>query len=310
MYSPPDSELMGEPLYSREIFTSIEAELANDGYLFELQNTSGDTAKSKNANKGAGVGAQGLPPGARKTGNMVSFQNERNLHGLQDRRRPELFFPAYNSSTIFEGPNRTEQETRETFARILKEFEASEEGVAIASLIQAHLKGFVVDKIIAFGLGRIGFQRPGPLQSFYEHAAAKVVAKAVADMSSSQTVSLIVQDILYTDVCKKVLEDFGFDVIEGFGAKGFAIMDDKTVVLAHHPSCPFRSIIADIARPALICMREESAAAAHDQSLLLADADSTNSREMLKEYSSVSLQVSARQKAFWDNVWYVRTWML
>ncbi|KAI0974831.1 hypothetical protein F4678DRAFT_485841 [Xylaria arbuscula] len=283
MSSSSASQPVYQRLYTREIFTNIEAELANDGYLFELHNNSGNTAKSKNANRSAGLGAEGLPPGARRTGNIVSFQDERNLRGVQARRRPHLFFPAYNSSTIFEGPNKTEQETRETFARILKEFEESEEGVAIASLVKAQLKGVVVDKIIAFGLGRIGFLRPGPLQSFYEHAAAKVVANAVAE----------------------VLGEFGFDVIEGFGAKGFAIMDNKTVALAHHPSFPFRAIIADIARPALICMREESATA--ERSLLRADLDTTNSRGMLKEYSGVSLQVSARQKAFWDNVWYVRT---
>ncbi|KAI3340221.1 hypothetical protein F4824DRAFT_415123 [Ustulina deusta] len=305
-----------QPLYTREILNDIEAELANDGDSIKLQNNSGNTVRSKNTNKGVGLGPRDLAPGCRRPANIVAFQDERDLGRLEARGKADLFFPVYNTTMIFNGPNQTEEETRQAFAQTLQEFESSEEGVAMASLVRTHLKGCTVNKVIAFGLGRIGFLRPGPPQTFYEHAAARVIARAVGEVSSSPNVAVAVQDPLYTDVCKKVLAEFEFDVVEGFGAKGFALVDENTVVLAHHPNFPFRQIIADLARPALICMRaQEPTAAAEPRAaapelLLLpdmrADVDSARSRRMLaEEYRAVELPVSG-QRAFWENTWYIR----
>ncbi|KAI1426307.1 hypothetical protein F5Y12DRAFT_784031 [Xylaria sp. FL1777] len=310
MSSSPIPPSADQPLYTQEILYNIEAELVNDGQYITLQNSSGKTARSMNTNQGEDIGARYLRRGTRSIRNVVAFQDERDLRRLELQGKADMFFPVYNTSMAFSGPNHTEEETRDTFTRILQEFEESEEAAAIAELVKTHLRGRAVNKVIAFGLGRIGFLIPGSSQSFYEHAAARVIANAVGEVSPSTSIALVVQDPLYTDVCKSVLGEFDFDVIEGFGAKGFALIDEHTVVLAHHPSFPLREIIADLGRPALICMKaQESMAewvvvpALPD---LRADVDSVRSRRMLQEYQSVALKVSGKQRAFWDNTWYVR----
>ncbi|KAI0485739.1 hypothetical protein F4859DRAFT_511933 [Xylaria cf. heliscus] len=297
-----------KPFFKQGLLNEIEASIANDEEYIELKNANCQVFRVKNPYRGLGSGD--LAPGEKERRAIVMFQGERDLKRLEAQGKADQFFPAYNGSTLFHGPNKSEEETRATFERVTRQFEVSQEAAAITSLIHTHLKGCAVNKVIAFGLGCIGHVRPGPPQTFYEHAAAKVVWRAVKAVSSAPEVSLLVQEPLYTNVCVKVLRDSGFNIIKGFGAMGFAIVDDSTVVLAHHPSFPLREIIADIARPALISMRAQEPAdgpTQQPQGLLdfRADVDSVRSRKMLEEYRAVSLGVP-KQKAFWENTWYVR----
>ncbi|KAI0449172.1 hypothetical protein F5B21DRAFT_520590 [Xylaria acuta] len=296
-----------KPFYTRELLIEIEAALAGDEEFIELKNADGKTFRSKNPHRGVGTGD--LAPGSKQRRNIVAFQDERNLKRLEAQGKADQFFPVYNASTLFQGATRTEEETRATLAEVTRAFEASAEATAITDLIRTHLKGRAVNKVIAFGLGRIANVRPGPPQTFYEHAAAKVVWKAVQEVSSAPKVAVLVQEPLYTDVCKKVLRESGFEIIEGFGAKGFSLVGDDTVVLGHHPSFPLREIIADLARPALISMRAQEPADRPMQPQRLldfrSDVDSVRSRKMMEEYRGISLSVP-RQKAFWENTWYVR----
>ncbi|KAI1195287.1 hypothetical protein F5X97DRAFT_308606 [Nemania serpens] len=296
-----------KPLYTREILNQAEAALASNEEYIEVKNTEGKTTRIKNVERS--VEPRDIPPGSKGWRNIIAFRDERNLQRLEIIGKPEEFFSVYPYTTLFHGANRTEAETRSTFKAVIEEFEASEEAAAITNLIMTHLKGCSVNKIIAFGLGRIGFVRPGPPQTYYEYAAARVVARAVQVVSSSPTV-LLAQDPMYTSVCKKILDEFGIDVIEGYGAKGFSLLDDDTLVLAHHPSFPLREIIADLARPAMICMKPALALSSSSSSHrpypdVRADVDSQRSRKMLEEYRRVTLPCSI-QRAFWGNTWYVR----
>ncbi|KAI1115480.1 hypothetical protein F5Y14DRAFT_460607 [Nemania sp. NC0429] len=298
-----------KPLYTREILNHAEAALARDEEYIEVMNAEGRTQCVKNSERGS---SRDVPPGERGWRNIIAFRDERNLARLEAAGRAEDFFPLYPFNTMFHGPDRTEAETRATLRSVIEAFEASDEAAAITRLVTTNLRGCAVNKVIAFGLGRIGVERRGPpTQSFYEHAAARVLARAVEAVSSEPGV-LLVQDPLYTDVCCKVLEEFGFGVVQGFGAKGFALLDRKSVVLAHHPSFPFREIIADLARPALICMKpeEEVEAGTGKPSSrrfqdMRAEVDSERSRKMLEEYRGVRLPC-ATQRAFYGNIWYVR----
>ncbi|RYP49934.1 hypothetical protein DL768_004470 [Monosporascus sp. mg162] len=86
-----------------------------------------------------------------------------------------------------------------------------------------------------------------------EHAVALTVAKAIEEMGG-ESVAVCSQEPQYTSVFKKVLkEEFGIQVIEGFGARGFTLVDGRTFVLAHNSSICVREIIADLARPAGMC---------------------------------------------------------
>ncbi|GAP83679.1 hypothetical protein SAMD00023353_0500710 [Rosellinia necatrix] len=210
--------------------------------------------------------------------------------------------------------------------------------------------------------------------SYYEHAAARVVARALEDVALFEEeegggggkgeeeeeekkkkknaegkdgnthrrrvrIPVLAQEPAYTDVCRGVLADFGIDVVGGFGAKGFALVDDASVVLAHHPSFPLREIIADLARPALISMRPHEAVgvvvvppppspvegsgfvdpSSQQQQQqqqqqqpspwdLRADIGSARSRKMLEDYRGHFLPVPPGRplRAFWENAWYVR----
>ncbi|KAI0547403.1 hypothetical protein F4679DRAFT_597636 [Xylaria curta] len=297
-----------KPFFTRELLYDVEASLANDGEYIELKNNDGKIFQSQNQYRGLGIAD--LAPGSKERRNIACFQDERNFKRLEAQGKTEQFVPVYNGSMVFHGATRSDQETRALFAEITQSFAASDEATAITSLIHAHLSGCTVNKVIALGLGKIGEVRPGPPQTFYEHAAALVVRRAVQDVSSAPTVSLLVQDPAYTNVCKQILRESDFDIIEGFGAKGFALIDNNTVVLAHHPAFPLREILADIARPALVSMKEQESLA--DQLMRPQgipdyrwEVDSVRSRKMLEDYHAFSLPIPM-QMAFWDNIWFVR----
>ncbi|KAI0192224.1 hypothetical protein EV127DRAFT_426363 [Xylaria flabelliformis] len=294
-----------KPFYTREMFYEIEASLATDGEYIEVKNHDGKSFQTKNPHRGLGTGD--LAPGTTQRRNIVLFQDERSLKSLEAQGKRDYFFPACNGSTVIHGATRSEEETRSMFVEVTQTFNTSDEAAAITNLIHTHLSGCTVNKVIAFGLGRIGHVWRGPPKTFYEHAAALVVRRAVQDVSSAPKVSLLIQDPLYTNVCKKVLQEHDFDVIEGFGAKGFALVDDDTVVLAHHPAFPLRELIADIARPALISMMMVEDQPINSQGIpdVRWDINSVRSRKMLEEYDAFSLLVPI-QVAFWDNAWFIR----
>ncbi|KAJ2974237.1 hypothetical protein NUW58_g8724 [Xylaria curta] len=294
------------PLFTREALTDIEAFLASDDENIELHTRGGRNVKSTNFC--TGLRNRKLAHGETGQRSIILFHDERNLQRLEAQDKASEFIPVYNGSVLYRGPNRTEEETREKFASVIREFEASDEAAAIAALVKTNLKGCTVNKVIVFGLGTIGYIRHKRHDhSFYEHAAARVVARAAQEVSSSQVEPILAQDPFYTTVCKKVLAEFSIETIDGFGAKGFCLIDDNTIVIGHHPSFPLREIIADMGRPALISMRAQGPVPTPKHLANLynrrADVDSVRSRKMLEEYHGGSLP---KQKVFSDNIWYVR----
>jgi len=256
---------------------------------------------------------------ARTGAGIAEREEERGPEPEPDTQ--QYFFPVYPSTTYVSLANRSAEETCSLLRAAIADFENTREARAITALIKTHLRGCAVDKVIMFGLGALSHDqlyyrcgaRHQKLAPFREHAAARVIHAAVREVSSvREGVDLLVQDPLYTDVCKAVLEDpkhdFGFQVVGGFGAKGFALIDDNSVVLAHHPSFPFRELVADMARPAMICMRKRTWERDEHYDIR-ADVDTVRSNLMLEEYREVDLREGNRclvVKAFYDNVWYVR----
>jgi hypothetical protein len=296
-----------KPLFTREYLHDIETELAKDGETVELRNIDGKVQKIPNCCRGAGL--RDVEAGGQAIRNIVRFQGERAFKRRELLGRADGFLPVYPMPARFHGANRTYAEAKKRFVKIAEAFEASGEAQAMAEMIRTELKGCAVDKVMSFGLGTIGRVCPelSHEYAYWEHAAARVIARAVREVSSAPTVALLAQDPSYTDVCKKVLAEFDFQVIEGYGAKGFALVDDNSVVLAHHPNFPLREIIADLARPALITMKAqhpEKEPLDFDQSFF-ADTDSMRSRIMMREYRRVFL-AGTRQEVFHKNAWYVK----
>ncbi|KAI0102416.1 hypothetical protein GGR51DRAFT_574099 [Nemania sp. FL0031] len=303
------------PIYTHDILIHAESVLDMDGEYLDIPNEYEKSIRIRN--DGKGLSCTDVPPGMTQPRNVLGFQDERTLHRLIARGKGfKELFPVYPLSAPFHGPNKTVEEVRETMRQVIADFEASEEAAALANMVKTNLKGCSVDKVIGFGMGLIGYARPSlsSLHPFYEYAAARVLAKAAQEVSSAPSVAVLVQDPFYTNVCKQVLEEFDIEVIDCFGAKGFALMDRNSIVVAHFPTFPFRELVADLARPALISMRaqEKVSPPAAGQRLnpmpLLdsrADVDSERSRRMMKEYHNAPLPVT-RQRAFYANSWYVR----
>ncbi|KAI2642137.1 hypothetical protein GGS21DRAFT_546405 [Xylaria nigripes] len=300
------NELQTKPLFTRELLERAEAELAKNGKYITLGTVGGSTIERHNELEGVEI--RDAAPDSSAKQPVIIFCNERIFLSLFPHVGDKIV-PLSWLNPDLDGPNRTEEETRKIFTRVLEEFEESEEAAAITRLIKEHLQDRAIDKVIAFGLSTIGYIYPlhrNPEQSFHEHAAALFITKTLREVSTCPDVKLFVQEPRYTSVCKKVLPDYGMEVVGGFGAKGFLLIDEKTVAIAHHPNFPFRQIIADLTWPAVMCMREQKPESNVSlKTNLHADADSVRSRRMLQNYYEVSIK-SNFNRAFFDNTWFIK----
>ncbi|KAI1821069.1 hypothetical protein F4861DRAFT_25648 [Xylaria intraflava] len=281
MSSPSNKSAMA-PLFTREMFNKIEADLAKQERYIEIQTIGGKTIQRKTQFPLTAPGD--VIPGVEQVRDTLYFNGERLFRRLEAQGLADSFVAVFNGPLLFSEPNYTVEETRQSLATVIQTFEASAEAKAINNLVKMHLCGSAVDKVVLFGAGFIGHAHQGLYDSLYEHAAALVVAKAARET---------------------VLGEFGVEVVDGFGAKAFALVDDRSIVISHHSNYPFREIIADLARPALICMLAEEESE-DDSSGLLADVTSVRSRKMLEEYHVAPLEI-LEPKGFYDNTWYIRT---
>jgi hypothetical protein len=116
-----------------------------------------------------------------------------------------------------------------------------------------------ITKVVCFGLGDLSrdewyFPEDGP-RAALQHAAAMTVARLVKEKTGN-SVLLYSQEPYYFEPVKQVVKEQGFMVYEGAGCSthGYVDVDENTIVVSISPNVPVRSIIADIARPAvMIC---------------------------------------------------------
>lgn len=86
------------------------------------------------------------------------------------------------------------------------------------------------------------------------HAIALTMANIVRFCAkpSDRGVRLLTQDPHYRDETNDIIKDLGFEVIGGYGAGGFAKIDDECVIFSAFTSAPVKQIITDLARPLVI----------------------------------------------------------
>jgi hypothetical protein len=130
-----------------------------------------------------------------------------------------------------------------------------------------------VRKIVCFGLGDLHSRPPAwwkiqnkdlpenqqePETSIVDsalvhHAIALTMANIVrscADPSPAEEekgVRLLTQDPDYCEETKEMIQEMGFEVVGGYGAGGFAEIDDESVVFSTFTEAPVKQIIADLA---------------------------------------------------------------
>lgn len=73
-------------------------------------------------------------------------------------------------------------------------------------------------------------------------------------------VRLLTQDPGYTDEKKKLLRDIGYEVVGEYGARGFAEVDEESIVFSTFTKAPVKQVIADFARPVAIITARSSTA--------------------------------------------------
>ncbi|KAI1662377.1 hypothetical protein F4813DRAFT_385091 [Daldinia decipiens] len=320
------------PIYTKEDLNKIEAELERAGLFIEYRGRGGSYFRKLNP-----LPAQGLieaPPHTQITRNSIDFKGERALNFAISQGREQWFTPFVVTTRPFRGPNLSSDEAIKHMESEIKSWESSAMCKTIFKTLQDILPTNI-NKIIAFGLGQIGdLELVSPIrmfdvQSYREHALLLTIARALNERKGTNqgsNVAVYLQDPAYTTVCKSVLSGtYGFRIINGFGARGFTMVDENTLVMGHHPSFPLREIIADIARPAAMCWpppdptRFQNVSQRHI--IYASDVESVRVDEMLKEYEEVSFpgfrskhpvpdhdhfQIEWMEEPFYDNVWYVR----
>ncbi|RYO89230.1 hypothetical protein DL766_004538 [Monosporascus sp. MC13-8B] len=260
-------------IFTRGDLERIEEQLAQDNRHIQLGAfLDGELFSQPNPNRGLGT-ADPLP-GEKRKQLFVRFNGERKLRKAS-------------------GPKKSQASTRREMKRIVDEWGASEECANLVNALKSSTLSHRIDKVTGFGMGVIASDSDDLAKTHMrEHAVAPTIAKAIEEMGD-QSVAVCSQEPQCTSVCGRVLEEeFGIQVIEGFGARGFTLVDDRTFVLAHTSSICVREIVADLARPAGMCWRR-SATPAQIRNMddlrwdVRADIDTTRSENMMRGYSRI-----------------------
>ncbi|KAI1478155.1 hypothetical protein F4774DRAFT_426886 [Daldinia eschscholtzii] len=320
-----------QPIYAKQDFLNIEAELERAGSHIEYRGRAGWYFKK--ANPLPGQSLDDAAPNSMIVRNYIEFVGERALNVATANGWDQWLTPMVVSTKPIHGPNIDTHTAATYMTNEILDWESN----PICTNLYNTLKGILpanIDKIVAFGIGRIGnvhLNSPDRLfdvQSFREYAYLLTVAKALNDRKAAgeEQVAIYVQDPTYTSVCKEVLSrDFGFHIIGGYGARGFAMVDENTLVAGHHPNFPLREIIADIARPAAMCWpfwgKHEFDRLPTRNKIIAADIETDRVRAMLEEYQEVPIpgtrsknntlgqsewNIAWLEEPFYDSKWYVR----
>lgn len=276
--SPPDD--LSKPIFTREALLVIEDRLARD------PNTTSDRT-------------------------MVFFHGERALHqAKRDGKQGELSCVSSGAITHFPPHTRTAAEANARWQTFDPSWEASP--------ARTHLLGWVrsrrvavahVDKIFGFGLGPIcaGAVQPTYMPDVHlmEHMAVMSVADEIASLNNGRRVTVYTADPGYTRECKKALAAMGVQVIEGFGAKGFTMVDDRSIVFTKYPSFPVREILADLCRPVAFIgnrqlTRAKVASLEEYTRQEAGDPDTERTRKMLEGYEEGrEIELSIFRHQYW-----------
>ncbi|KAK0109552.1 hypothetical protein ONS95_002238 [Cadophora gregata] len=199
----------------------------------------------------------------------VQFQGYWQLIKEQPQAPPETYHCSYLVKWTNQAVRRfreSEEELDLIFEDKMLAWNGSASYNLLSSYIDTHIKTRTVAKIVCFGLGDM-FRRPpdwmrkddaskaeitrGKDRRIFHHLIALTLAE-ICRNHGSEAVQLITQDPDYSNETVKFLERKGFTIFGKFGAEGFAVIDQDSIVFSPFAEAPVKQIIADLARPALI----------------------------------------------------------
>lgn len=153
----------------------------------------------------------------------------------------------------------SKEETRDFFQAHSQAWEVSEPCKQLRSTLRSILEAAVdIHKIVGFALGSIASKdqsvfstRLSP-RSAFQHALVLTLRDILSQKreKSCREISCYVQDPIYTDIDKLVLESSGINVLDD--PEGFIEVDDETLVVSCGPNVPVKQIVLDLANPAVM----------------------------------------------------------
>lgn len=280
--STPDD--LSQPIFTREALLAIEAQLTHD-----QPNNSDDEPDHS----------------------VVLFHGEREWNQAKRDGKQGEFSCVVPGAIQFHAPHRDAAQANDRWQYLDNYWEMNPSRLHLLRFVQSRPNAVAtVDKVFGFGLGPICAAQPSGLRPTYvpdmhllEHMAVLSIANEISTIRS-QPVTVYTADPLYTAECKRALRAMGIQVIDGFGAVGFTMVDDHSIVVTQYPSFPVRQLLADLCRPVAFIgnrekTREEVAALSEEEQKGPLDPDTERTRKMLDGYEREKIEESPLKNQWW-----------
>lgn len=247
----------------------------------------------------------------------VVFHGEK-AQAIRDGKQGEFACVTPGTMPLVAQPVRSAEETNDRWQQLDALWEQGHpERPYLRDLVRRRPQAVArVDKIFGFGLGPVcagPTRSPQPGVAFlpdlhlWEHLTLLSLADDISRLKNNgRRVTVYAADPGYTPNCKRVLAAVGVQIIEGFGARGFTMVDDTSLVVTKYPSFPVREILADLCRPVAFVgnrqrTRTEVAAMGAYARAQTGDPDSERTRRMFDDdyEEGQELQASVFKNQWW-----------
>lgn len=144
------------------------------------------------------------------------------------------------------------EEVRKAFELSLRTWQTSEDCRRVEATFRTIRLSGSVSRIVALGNGTISIDNSQ--RSALQHALILTIRDGLQSLQAGSGVRIqcFVQDPMYTEIDKTILQEVGITVLED--PRALLGVSDESVVLSFGPDIPVRQIVTDIARPAVfIC---------------------------------------------------------
>lgn len=152
----------------------------------------------------------------------------------------------------------SKNETEIFFQTQLQVWKASEPCKRLRSALLS--KGCITNirKVVGFALGSIAsndrpdlFTSPSTASAF-QHSLILTLRDALCEREGERREDILcyVQDPMYTDIDKSILESSGIDILDD--PEAFLQVDDAAIVVSCASNVPVKQIVSDLARPAVM----------------------------------------------------------
>ncbi|KAI1817646.1 hypothetical protein GGS20DRAFT_508461 [Poronia punctata] len=315
------------PIYDIDVLVRAEAEIERDPPVFLIKNRYDRLTRIPNTIRGYepqtesyteatldGIKAGQLDELEETTSekfpkNVVILRNETDYEEARRNGDEATFCPVTIKKVNVERSNLSVQEVQRIMELAREGMRQNGEEAALRIFVREHLADRAINKVIGFGLGTVSYlpfyhapntdypyAETAPEEPhFRQHVAAMILAEELSAVSNTP-VELFLQDPEYKKVDTEVLTNYGFCLVGPAGARGFALIDERSLVLSSCPGFPLRQVLADMPRPAAVVLNSTSSPD---------DPESSRSRRMMSEYSDEYLDVEPIT-SFVDSIWWVR----